>query len=71
MFHSIALALPIELAFLGDALERLARALDTVLMLIALGRQKFYDLERATRSETAERAGRIANILTDGVLVNF
>jgi hypothetical protein len=71
MFGDADLALPIELALLGDALESLACALDTILVLVALGRQELYDLERAAGSETAERAGRIANILTDRVLVNL
>jgi len=66
-----ALAIAIQLAFLGDALERLARALDPILLLIAFRRQQLDDLERTAGPETAERSGRVPDILADGILVSF
>src|SRR6516162_1139789 len=34
----------VQLAFLGHALERLVGTLDTVLVILAIGRQQFHDL---------------------------
>ena len=72
-FHRsiLRLALAIELAFFRHPLERLAGALDPILMLIAFRRQKLDDLERSARAETAKRAGRVADVLTDRISVNF
>ena len=67
----VFLALAIELAFFRDSLERLAGALDPILMLIAFRRQKFHDLEGPARTKTAKRAGRVADILTDRIFVNL
>ena len=66
-----SLAVAIQLAFLGDALERLARALNPILLLIAFGRKQLHDLERPTGAKTAERTGRVSDILPDGILVSF
>jgi len=65
------LALAIELAFFRDALECLAGALDPILMFIAFRRQKLHDLERPARTETAKRAGRVSDVLTKRIFVNF
>ena len=44
----------IELAFLGDPLERLTRALDPILELFAIRRQQFDNAEAAARPKTTE-----------------
>ena len=61
----------VELAFLGDALERLPGALDAILMFVAFRRQQLDDLERAARAEPAKRAGCVADVLTNRIFVNF
>ena len=48
--------LEFELAFLGDALERLAGILDPVLIIVAVGRQQPDDLIAAARARPADRA---------------
>jgi hypothetical protein len=65
------LALAVELAFFRHPFKRLAGALDPILMLIAFRRQKLDDFEGATRTETAERAGCVADVLADRIFVNF
>jgi hypothetical protein len=55
----------VELAFLGDALECLAVALDPVLMLVTFQRQQLDHRERTTRTGPAERTGGVTNVLTD------
>jgi len=67
----LCLALAVELAFFRHPFERLAGALDPILMFIAFRRQKLHDLERSARAETAKRAGRVADVLTDRIFVNF
>src|SRR5215475_7990439 len=49
--------LPCELAFLRNPLERLGRALDSVLAIIALGRKLADHLIGAARSRTRNVAG--------------
>jgi len=65
------LTVAVELTFLGDALERFTRALDTVLIIIAVGRQQFDDLVTAARPCTAHRTGREVDGLSDRELVCF
>jgi hypothetical protein len=65
------LALAIELAFFRHPFEGLAGAFDPILMLIAFWRQKLDDFEGATGTETAKRAGCVANVLADRIFVNF
>ncbi len=59
------LALAIELTFFRHTLERLAGALDPVLMFVTFRRQQFDDLEGAARAEPAKWAGCVADVLTD------
>ena len=52
--QSRRLAFAIELAFLGHALKRLARILDPVLIVVAIGRQKFDDLIGSAGARTRD-----------------
>jgi hypothetical protein len=65
------LSIAVELAFFRDALERLAGALDTILVLVAFERQQFYDFEQAARTKAAERASGVTHILADRILVGL
>src|SRR5262249_24742912 len=62
-------AVTIELAFLGHTLERLARALDAVLIVIAIGREQFDDAVGAIGRHLADGAGREVERLPDLELV--
>jgi hypothetical protein len=64
-----ALSGPIELAFSCDPLKRLGGALDTVLMLVAVGRQKFHDLIGAVRGHVAQGLRREIDRLTNPIFV--
>ena len=59
----------VELAFLGHAFERLARALDAVLIIIAVGRKQFHYTIGAVRSHMADGPRRKIDNLADLVLV--
>ena len=59
-----------ELALLGDALVRLARALDAVLLLIALGREHAHHLIDAMAITAAEQACDDVNIVANAELVS-
>lgn len=59
----------IELAFLGDPLKGFVGALDAVLMLVAIRRQKFHDLISPVRSHVTERLRREIDCLTEPKLV--
>ena len=58
-----------ELALLGDALMRLGRALDAVLLLITVDRQQPHDLVHTARTPATSHAGREMNALADTELV--
>src|ERR1700676_1258183 len=59
----------VQLAFLGPALARLARILDPILVIVAVGRQQPDNLVTSARAGAADRARRIENRLTDPVFV--
>jgi hypothetical protein len=61
----------IQLAFLGDPLERFGRAFDPVLMLVTFRRKQLHDFERPTGAKPAERTGGIPDVLANGILVSF
>src|SRR6185312_14578833 len=61
----------IELTFLGDALESFARALDPVLIIVALGRKQLHHLVAAGRSRAPESRRRVIDRFTDLVLVRL
>src|SRR5690606_10708065 len=63
-------SLLVELTFLGHALESLTGILDPILVLIALRRQQFYNLERTAGTEPAKRAGGVANVLADRIFAH-
>ena len=58
-----------ELALLGDALVRLSRALDTVLLFVAFGGEKPDHLIYAVTIAAAEQTGDDVNIVADAKLV--
>src|SRR6185312_3662810 len=60
----------LELALLRDALVRLARALDAILLLVALGRQHADNLVDAGGVTAAEQACDDVNIVADAKLVS-
>ena len=57
------LAIAVELAFLGHALERLAGTLNPVLMFVAFGRQQLHNLVAAAGPGTSHRTGGKINRL--------
>src|SRR5205085_8384626 len=59
-----------ELALLGDALVRLARALDAVLLLVPLGGEHADHLEDAADVAAAEQAGNDVHVVADAELVS-
>src|SRR6266852_3721608 len=64
-----ASTIPVELAFLGDALVRLAVALDAVEKLVPFRRQQFDDLKASAGLGSAERPRGVLDRLSDRVLV--
>src|SRR5262245_22471683 len=76
-FQVVAVPLPslstlaIELALLGDALERFAGALDAVLVVVTVGGQQFDDLVAAADTSAAHRARIEEDRLADRELVSF
>src|SRR5262245_46302842 len=58
-----------ELAFLGDPLESFGRAFDTILAVVAIGRQQPYHLIGAGSSRTGNIAGSKKDSLSNGVLM--
>jgi len=65
IFDCVWLAFAIELTFFRHTFERLAGALDPVLMLVTFRRQQLDDLERSACAEPAEGAGCVTDVLTD------
>jgi hypothetical protein len=59
----------IELTFLGYPLKGFFSALDAVLMLVAIGRQKLHDLISPVGSHVTERLRREIDRLTEPKLV--
>ena len=59
-----------ELALLGDALVRLARAFDAVLLLVALGGEHAHHLIDATAVAAAEQACDDVNVVADAKLMS-
>src|SRR5712692_4504352 len=64
-----ASTIPVELAFLGDALVRLAVALDPVEKLVPFRRQQFDDLKASAGLGSAERPRGVLDRLSDRVIV--
>lgn len=60
-----------KLAFPRDALEGLVLVLDAILKIVAIGRQKPYDLEHVARSRPHDIAGRELDRFTYAELVQF
>ena len=60
----------LQLALLGNALVRLIRALDAILLLVAFGRQDTHDLVDAGRIAAAEQARDDVDIVTDAKLMS-
>jgi len=61
----------VELAFASDAFKCLFRALDPVLMFIAVGRHQPNDLESGARPGAGQRTGGITHALSDRVFMSF
>ena len=59
-----------ELALLGNALVRLARALDAVLLLIALGREHAHHLIDAMAITAAKQACDDVNVVANAKLMS-
>ena len=61
---------PFELTLLGNALVRLARALDAVLLLVAFGRENADHLIDATDIAAADQTRNDMNVVADAELVS-
>src|SRR5262249_21897960 len=59
------LVFDLELALFGYALKGLARILDAILIILAIGRQQPDNLVAAARARAADRTGGVKNSLTN------
>src|SRR5215470_6539030 len=63
--HLAELVFDLELALFGNSLKGLARILDAILIIVAIGWQQPDDLVTAARARTTDRAGGVKDSLTD------
>src|SRR3974390_1816948 len=68
---AIAPSITVELAFLGNALKRLVRALDAILKIVTVRGKQLHDLIAIIGSHMPDRPGREVHRLADLEFVRF